>query len=51
MYEIKYILMSEERDQQKPAKKSLYPLFFLSLGVIIYVLLQAWVFPKIGMPS
>ncbi len=43
--------MSGASDKPKPEKKSIHPVIWLILGVIIYAALQAWVFPKISLPG
>ena len=51
MYLMTYLPMSEANDKEKPEKKAVHPIVWLSLGVILYVLLQAFVFPKVAFPT
>ena len=47
--------MSESRNQDDEsealAKKQVHPIVWISLGLTIYLALQAWVFPKVPLPT
>jgi len=51
LYLLTHISMSEASEKVKPEKKPIHPIIWLSLGAIVYGLLQAFVFPKVSFPS